>query len=282
MRPTFYETLLVPRGADAEVVRAAWEQAQVRVSRQLKAAVERGEDTVRLEEERAALDEAWAVLSDPARRVRYDRFLDLGDPSSARTADELWAQVSASTLDPVARASLDLVRALTDLPVTDDRRPVAPPPPVPPPPESPSPLVAPVEAAPAGPATPRLRVQRATPAPGPRPRIAVVTAQETADTDPGSPAPEAATDLPTLLRQHGWSGALIARIREIRGVGLAQIAATTHISERYLAAIEADDFGHLPAQTFVRGYLEQVARILGLDEASLVEGYIARMTRGRD
>ncbi len=270
MKPTFYETLHVARDADPALVRGAWEQAHASLAQRFRAARDRGEDPVRLEEDRVALDEAWVVLSDPARRARYDRFLDLADPSAAHTADELWAQVSASFLDPAAQASLDLVRVLTELPVTDDRRPVASPPPPPP------------VAAPA-PAQPRLSVQRPPPTPTARqPRLAVVTVEEVAPTDPGSAAPELATDLPTLLRQHGWSGALIRRVREVRGVTLAQIAASTHISERYLVAVETDDFAHLPAQTFVRGYLEQVARILGLDEASLVEGYVTRMTRGRD
>ncbi|MBN1334524.1 MAG: helix-turn-helix domain-containing protein [Deltaproteobacteria bacterium] len=277
MKRTFYETLLVPRDADPAVVRAAWEQAQIRVRELLKAAHARGDEAVRLEDERVALDEAWAVLSDPARRARYDRFLDLAERSTAHTADELWDQVAASWLDPAARGTLDLVRLLTDLPVVEGlpssspALSVAPPPPVPPPSEGVH-----------GEAGPRLRVPPPLAvAPDTRPMSVVV--EEAEPTDPGSQAlPDvSATDLPTLVRQHGWSGALVRRVRELRGVELGQISTATHISERYLAAIEADDFGHLPAQTFVRGYLEQVGRILGLDEASLVEGYIARMTRGR-
>lgn len=80
-----------------------------------------------------------------------------------------------------------------------------------------------------------------------------------------------------LVAEHGWSGALIRAVRDSKGLSLRDIGSSTRISARYLEAIEADDHEHLPSSTFVKGYLREIARTLGLDEAALVQGYMRRM-----
>ena len=51
---------------------------------------------------------------------------------------------------------------------------------------------------------------------------------------------------------------------------------------RYLHAIESNDFDALPAETFVRGYVKELARAIEIQEVAVVEGYLAllRQLRG--
>ena len=45
-----------------------------------------------------------------------------------------------------------------------------------------------------------------------------------------------------------------------------------------LQAIERDDIDALPSATFVRGYLREVCRRLGLDDSEVVAGYLSRFS----
>lgn len=66
-------------------------------------------------------------------------------------------------------------------------------------------------------------------------------------------------------------GARLARAREATGLTRAAIAARTKIPERHLAAIEAGDFGALPARTYAVGFSRSYAKALGLDDKAIVE-----------
>lgn len=68
-------------------------------------------------------------------------------------------------------------------------------------------------------------------------------------------------------------GAKLRKQRQSRRLTLAEIAASTKIQERYLAAIESGDDSELPASVFVKGYLRTYAESLGLDPASVLEEY---------
>lgn len=100
-------------------------------------------------------------------------------------------------------------------------------------------------------------------------------------TDPGrpraTPKPLSAEDLARLIDQQGWSGALFKAVREARGIPLQALSDTTRISGRYLEAIEAEAQDALPSTTFVRGYVREIARQLGLDEEAAVAGYVRRL-----
>jgi cytoskeletal protein RodZ len=62
--------------------------------------------------------------------------------------------------------------------------------------------------------------------------------------------------------------------REARGVSLAAVAESSKISTRYLEALEGDRFDALPAPVFVRGFLREYARIVGLDGDEVVNFYL--------
>jgi curved DNA-binding protein CbpA len=73
------------------------------------------------------------------------------------------------------------------------------------------------------------------------------------------------------------TGERLKRFREERGVSLHEIAAVTKVSVRYLEYIEADRHGLLPAPVYLKGFLREYARELGLDPGPTVEAYMARL-----
>lgn len=70
-----------------------------------------------------------------------------------------------------------------------------------------------------------------------------------------------------------WPGHELAAARERAGLDLASMAATLHLPQRQLEALERDDYQRLPAPTFVRGYLRAYAREVGLDGDDIVQAY---------
>jgi hypothetical protein len=101
------------------------------------------------------------------------------------------------------------------------------------------------------------------------------------DLDQGPQVAEPADPIDRLIRQHGKGAALLRAVREHRGLSLEELARTTRISGRYLAALEEGAFDRLPSATFVRGYLRQVAQVLELGDRGVVEGYMALFTNQR-
>ena len=84
-------------------------------------------------------------------------------------------------------------------------------------------------------------------------------------------APEAAIDPNAEV-----TGAFLKKVREIRGLELNEIAQRTKISERYLRALEDEQFTDMPAAVYVRGYVTEYARALRLDPQRAAESYLAR------
>ena len=72
------------------------------------------------------------------------------------------------------------------------------------------------------------------------------------------------------------TGALLRKLRETRGVDLSDIAQRSKISERYLRAIEEEQFTDMPAAVYIRGYVMEYARALRLDAARVADSYLAR------
>jgi transcriptional regulator with XRE-family HTH domain len=67
----------------------------------------------------------------------------------------------------------------------------------------------------------------------------------------------------------GRLGSYLRELRESRGVSLEEIARTTRIGKGHLEALEADEFGALPAPVFVKGFVRAYCRELQVpdDEA---------------
>jgi flagellar biosynthesis protein FlhG len=72
------------------------------------------------------------------------------------------------------------------------------------------------------------------------------------------------------------TGAFLKKVREIRGLELGDISQRTKISERYLRALEEENFTDMPAAVYVRGYVTEYARALRMDPQRAAESYLAR------
>lgn len=61
--------------------------------------------------------------------------------------------------------------------------------------------------------------------------------------------------------------------REKRHISIEQIASATKINIKLLHALEADNYEALPAKPFVRGFVNNYARYIGLDPKLIIEQY---------
>lgn len=66
------------------------------------------------------------------------------------------------------------------------------------------------------------------------------------------------------------AGAVLRRERESQGLSIFDAARALRLSEKQVAALEADDYAKLPGRTFVRGFIRNYARLLQLDPEPLL------------
>ena len=83
-------------------------------------------------------------------------------------------------------------------------------------------------------------------------------------------------ELPEVL-----TGAELRRLREARGVSLRQMASATKIGTRFLEYIEEDRLAFLPAPVYLRGFLQEYARMVNLDARRVAEAYMKRLPARR-
>jgi len=70
-------------------------------------------------------------------------------------------------------------------------------------------------------------------------------------------------------------GERLRRAREARGLSLDAVAASTHIRERYLEALEEERFEEIPGTAYVKGFLRSYAVHLGLPEDEIMRDVAA-------
>ncbi len=71
----------------------------------------------------------------------------------------------------------------------------------------------------------------------------------------------------------GTLGQYLSSARELKGLDLHDAAQQTRISIQYLRALEQEDFAKLPGEVFVRGFLKNYAKFLGLPEEDVLKKY---------
>ena len=75
----------------------------------------------------------------------------------------------------------------------------------------------------------------------------------------------------------GSFGQWLRRQREVREIGLREIAETSKISLRYLEALEQDRFELLPAPVFAKGFLREYSKFVGLDPDEVVNFFLSAL-----
>jgi len=68
----------------------------------------------------------------------------------------------------------------------------------------------------------------------------------------------------------GEVGDRLRQAREAKGLTFEQVEEITRIRRRYLQALEEEDYGQLPGEVFIRGFLRNYALALGLDPGEIL------------
>ncbi|MFQ5720156.1 MAG: helix-turn-helix domain-containing protein, partial [Acidobacteriota bacterium] len=97
---------------------------------------------------------------------------------------------------------------------------------------------------------------------------------------PGRPS-ETSENVPTIHDdgdgegppQH-YTGAVLRDLRRRRRLGLDKISAMTKIRAQHIASIENENYGELPVEVFVKGFVRAYARCLDLDAERVVTDYM--------
>lgn len=77
-------------------------------------------------------------------------------------------------------------------------------------------------------------------------------------------------------------GTWLRQQREMREIHLSEIADRTKISLRYLRAMEQDNFDLLPGAVFVKGFLREYAKYVGLNPDEVVNFYLSTQADPED
>ena len=70
------------------------------------------------------------------------------------------------------------------------------------------------------------------------------------------------------------SGEFLKKTRQGKNMSLAEISKATRIGAHYLQAIEDEDLSAFPARVYLKGFLRQYAKHLGLDPEVITTGYL--------
>lgn len=77
-----------------------------------------------------------------------------------------------------------------------------------------------------------------------------------------------------IAAQETWNGDFLRKVREYKNISSAKMCQITKINPYYLAALESMDSKKLPATVFIRGYIIQIAKVLGVDEKKVADSYM--------
>lgn len=78
-----------------------------------------------------------------------------------------------------------------------------------------------------------------------------------------------------------WSGAILQKVREIRGLSLDDIAEHTKVGRGHLRSIEEDSYEFLPPDTYLKGFIIQIAKVLGIEPDLITPKLMEHIRRTR-
>lgn len=225
------------------------------------------------------LEEALTVLLDPVARERYDASLSLTPAPRAASCAE--ASASGPEAPPRSRPIPAVYRPRAMPPIIPPLREVS----VASDPAAASPIALEREPAPAeeeepaAPAAGLAPIPLVTPLPCTPPFAAVTPFPASL---PAVPAPAAASlaadGLQPLAGEGGrYTGEVLRRAREARGITLQQLCERTKITRHHLENLEADRYERLPAAVYLRGILMALSKELRLDGQKVARSYLDAM-----
>lgn len=75
-------------------------------------------------------------------------------------------------------------------------------------------------------------------------------------------------------------GARLRAAREAQGLSVAEVAARTRVTQRFLEALEEDRLDLLPSPTYASGFARAYARAVGVDQAEIGRAIRSELARG--
>jgi curved DNA-binding protein CbpA len=242
LEQSYYEILEVPASVDRDALQRAYLIARSTYQPESAATY-----SIFSDEDAGAIlrriEEAYAVLSDAEQRAAYDQSLHEG--SRAQQPEAAPVEVAGPVAVPRAAGTAGLAPPL--------RRPM--------------------------PAGASMRVTER------RPRVIQEEPEEFAMLIERASPRETGTagNLADGLEPEDgiYDGAVLRRIRMSLGIELAEVARQSKISLEHLHSIEEDRFDALPSPVYVRGFVKEFARCLGLDPPAVARSYFEMMTASR-
>lgn len=69
-------------------------------------------------------------------------------------------------------------------------------------------------------------------------------------------------------------GEVLRKQRKAKGISLVEVSEHTKVGKRYLEALENGEYGLLPGESYIRGFLRAYAKYLELDDEALLRQYL--------
>jgi cytoskeletal protein RodZ len=88
------------------------------------------------------------------------------------------------------------------------------------------------------------------------------------------PDPEEVVEGLGAAEPASYTGDVLRRAREARGMSIQQMCERTKITRHHLENVEADRYDKLPASVYLRGILMAVAKELRLDGQKVARSYL--------
>ena len=124
----------------------------------------------------------------------------------------------------------------------------------------------------------RARAKSEEPRPAPRPiRLeTVATATSVRRTPTSTPVSAHRPSEHDAFSSDGavYTGDVLKRAREARGLTIEQVCARTRLSRQHVVNLEADRYDQLPAAVYLRGVLMSLAKELRLDGQKVSRSYL--------
>ncbi|MGH1467446.1 MAG: helix-turn-helix domain-containing protein [Bdellovibrionales bacterium] len=77
------------------------------------------------------------------------------------------------------------------------------------------------------------------------------------------------------------SGAFLQKVRKYKNISLDDVSKFSKVSKTNILAIEEEDFENLPARVFVRGFVVQICKLLGIDPINFSKEYLKSLDEFR-
>jgi cytoskeletal protein RodZ len=68
---------------------------------------------------------------------------------------------------------------------------------------------------------------------------------------------------------------MLKKVREYKNISIEKMSEITRINQYYLQSVEKNDWKNLPVAVFIRGFIVQITRILGLNEKKVVDSFMS-------